>query len=41
MDLLRYVVKKYGPITSFTGRFQVQQWRLSIGLPFESGKPSS
>ena len=38
IKLLQYVSKRYGPITSFTGRFQVEQWRLRVGWPFKPGK---
>jgi hypothetical protein len=37
IKLLQHVSKNYGSITSFTGRFQVEQWRLRIGWPFKSG----
>ena len=37
IELLRYVSQRYGPIASFTGRYQVEQWRLRVGLPSESG----
>ncbi|XP_028391577.1 uncharacterized protein LOC114516333 [Dendronephthya gigantea] len=38
--LLQYAGEKFGPITSFTGRFQVEQWRLHVGRPFGSDTSS-
>ena len=32
-DMLKYIVNRYGPITSFTGRYTVNVWNLTVGVP--------
>lgn len=31
IKLLQYVENVYGSLTSFTGKFEVKQWRINIG----------